>query len=455
MRMSVVLYERMLGHRLARTLAAAIFWILARWERLVRRNCYRELSSLLRAWRSLASVAPGTVPSCIIGNARDRIADLARAEVRSAFIDAFRQENIARAWYTTFARFALDQRIRMQYPRNDDDPQRQGDLMILKPPLPDGEKGVIMVMYSPSIAKLAALYDHERLARRYRFVLEPSTWGYQDPDLLLFLHLETEVFVQSQYGPDFEHIRSLGHNLIPLRVGAGDWVDPARFTVTGQPTKNYDVVMVASWLKLKRHALFFAALRELGDRISRVALVGVPSGGRVRADVAAEARSAGVFDKIVWFEDISHQKVSDVIQQSRVSLMLSTREGASRAIYESLFCNVPVILTDRNIGVNRDHINDRTGIVSGDDELAGAITNVLAYPERFAPRAWALAHTGYSNATRLLQEGLQQAAARSGEPWTMNILPKVNAPNLRYVTTVDWRLAQAWYADLSPYLRLL
>jgi glycosyltransferase involved in cell wall biosynthesis len=453
MRLSVGLYERLFGHRLARTLAAGIFWILARWERLVTRNCYRELSSLLRAWRSLASVPPGTVPSYITEPARDRTAALARAEFRSAFIDAFRQENIARAWCTTFARFELDHRIRMRYPRNDDNPQRQGDLMILKPPLPDGEKGVIMVMYSPSIAKLIALYDHEHLAKRYRFVLEPSTWGYQDPDLLLYLHLDTDVFVQSQYRPDFEHIQTLGHNLIPLRVGAGDWVDPARFSVTGQPSKNYDAVMVASWLKLKRHALLFTTMRELGDRISRVALVGVPSGGRVRADVAAEARAAGVLDKIVWFEGISHQEVADVLQQSRVSLMLSTREGASRTIYESLFCDVPVILTDRNIGVNRDHINGRTGIVAGDDDLAGAITDVLAGPERFSPRVWALAHTGYSNATRMLQEGLQQAAARAGEPWTMNILPKINAPNLHYVTTADWQLAQAWYADLPPYLR--
>jgi hypothetical protein len=51
---------------------------------------------------------------------------------------------------------------------------------------------------------------------------------------------------------------------------------------------------------------------------------------------------------------------------------------------------------------------------------------------RFSPRAWALAHTGSRNATRQLNERLRAIALAKGEPWTRDIVEKVNAPNLAY-----------------------
>ena len=79
-----------------------------------------------------------------------------------------------------FAGFPLADRVRMRYPRSNDDPERQGDLMVLKAyDEATGEKGVLYVMYSESIRRFPALFDLPRLASRYMLVLEPSWWGYR------------------------------------------------------------------------------------------------------------------------------------------------------------------------------------------------------------------------------------------------------------------------------------
>lgn len=106
--------------------------------------------------------------------------------------------------------------------------------MVLKPNLGEKEKGVILIQYNESLKKFASIFDIINLSKYYRFVLEPSTWGYCDPSILLFLGLCTDVIVQAQNYLDYEYIKSLNSNLIPLRLGAGDWIDSNRFC-TGDP----------------------------------------------------------------------------------------------------------------------------------------------------------------------------------------------------------------------------
>lgn len=445
----------LLRNRLIRQCVSAWVQLLGLANSRLSRDRYQELAWLLKGWRALVSVPPGDVPKNLAKLAEERVFALRCRSASREFRQSFLDQKIVADWRREFRSYGPDHEVRLRLPREDNDPQREGDLMVLKPPISGGEKGVLMVMYSPSIAKFAGIFDLESLASSYRIVLEPSTWGYQDPDILLFLGLSTEVVVQAQYGPDFEFVERVGGNLVPIRVGAGDWADPSRFNINENIAKRFDLVMVASWLKLKRHQLLFRALAELGDEIRSVALVGMPSDGRTRKDVEYEARRAGVLDKLVWFESIPHVEVCQVIQQSRASLMLSSREGASRVIYESLFCDVPIIISDCNVGVNREHVNSSTGLVAKDEDLASAISQVLSGVHEFSPRAWALQNTGYSNSTRKLQAVLRAAAERRGEPWTQDICGKISAPNLRYARREDWELAQPWYLDLRQHLRPL
>jgi glycosyltransferase involved in cell wall biosynthesis len=453
MKFSIEASERLLMQPPIRSLLPYLFQLCAAASRYTTRGRYHELSCLLRAYRALANVPPMDVPDILRKSVSRRIMELDTEGNRIAFLSGFVSAPESQAARRQFQSFGLANQVRLRLPRNDPDPRREGDVMILKPPLSDGEKGVLMIMYSPSIALFAAIYDLERISRKYRIILEPSTWGYQDPDIILYLNLPTDVIVQAQYQPDYEFIREIGRNLMPTRIGAGDWVDPNRFVSREDTIKEFDVVMVASWQKLKRHELLFRAIGELGDRIQKVALVGLPSEGRERHHVEREAQGAGVLAKLVWFESVPHEQVAEIIRMSRVSVMLSSREGASRVIYESLFCDVPIIIMEDNVGVNRDHINPRTGVVAVKDRLGSAIVHVLDHQSAFHPRDWALTNTGYKNATDAVQAILQMSANRLGEPWTQDILPKVNAPNLRYVSEPDWKMAQAWYHDLEQCLR--
>jgi hypothetical protein len=58
--------------------------------------------------------------------------------------------------------------VRLRDPRKGDDPERQGDLILLKRHRPEtGEKGVIFLKYGASFLWFAALFDLAAIASRY------------------------------------------------------------------------------------------------------------------------------------------------------------------------------------------------------------------------------------------------------------------------------------------------
>jgi len=83
--------------------------------------------------------------------------------------------------------------IRLKHPRPDEDPRRQGDLIVLKPRISPREKGVILVAFTESISSLLSLYNVTGLLKDYRLVLEPSSFGYQDVSFLMLLGLGGDI----------------------------------------------------------------------------------------------------------------------------------------------------------------------------------------------------------------------------------------------------------------------
>ena len=198
-------------------------------------------------------------------------------------------------------------------------------------------------------------------------------------------------------------------------MGAGEWVDPAIFhpRELGKDAK-YDVVMVSAWDPLKRHEVFFRAAarrKQEGGRALRFALIGYNMGW-TREPIEKLLRQYQLEGDCDTYEMIPHEQVGSIVSESRVSLLLSHREGANRAIYESMFCGTPIIVYRHQCGVNLDHVNARTGMLADDYELLAAIDNVLDHPDNFDPRTWALENAGYRNATRKIK----RRVARVGAP---------------------------------------
>lgn len=424
---------------------------------LARRQPFAAASRMLHMWRQLGTEGFGAER---VGRLMEVVREncyragelLPAAENRLRL--EFVQSDQAREIRKLYGAFSLEHRVRLRYP-NDDDPERQGDLIVLKPYDPQsGEHGVLMLMYSEAVRAMAAVYDLGALASQYMFVLEPSSWGYQDARFLLYLGSDLDVLIQSPRLADFEFIESLQTNLVAVRVGAGEWVDPAIFQAREKDkAAAYDVVMVAAWDPLKRHEVFFrAAARVKRDRGPlRFALIGYDMGW-TREPIERLLRQYDLENEATIYEDIPHAEVARIVSDSKASLLLSQREGASRAIYESMFCNTPIIVYRHQCGVNLDHVNPDTGLLADDDELAGAIQRVLDHPEAFHPREWAMENAGYSNATDKINEALAEMASGRGCPWTRDIAAKKNAPNLRYAAAGVYEYFAAEYERLSEFL---
>lgn len=423
---------------------------------LRRRQPYQAAHGLLRMWRHLGDDVIGAARTTrlkqIIQENCYRDGVLLSAGENRLRLEYLRSSE-AREFRKHYAGIPLAHRVRLRCP-NDDDPERQGDLVILKRYDPTtGERGVILLMYSEAILAAAAVFDLAALSTRYMFVLEPSSWGYHDARFLLYLGSDLDVVVQSPRAADFDFIADLQTNLVPSRVGAGEWVDPAVFQPRAQGRPKYDAVMVAAWDPLKRHEVFFRAaarLKENGRRL-RFALIGYDMGW-TRAPIERLLQHYRLTDDADLFEMIPHDEVARILADSAVSVLLSYREGANRGIYESMFCNTPIIVYRHQCGVNLDHVNSRTGLLVDDSELAESICYVLDHPNEFDPRAWAIENAGYENATTKINEVLKVLAARRNVPWTYGMVPKKSAPNLRYAQPGLYKEFESEYERLSDFL---
>lgn len=354
-----------------------------------------------------------------------------------------------------FAAFGRDHQVRLRLPRQNDDPERQGDLIILK--VPDSrsrERGVLLIKYNTAIVSAAAVFDLPVLASEYTFVLEPSNWGYQDAQFLLYLGRDVPVVVECARAEDFNYISSLDSNMVAARIGDGEWVDPALFLPRKTGPPRFDVVMVAAWDPLKRHDVLFraiAALNRNGQHL-KVALIGYPLAW-TRDKIQVLIERYGVGANVTIFERIPHADVATIVADAGVAVLLSREEGSNRSVYECLFADTPVIVYREHRGINLEDIGPEVGRLSDDDELADTIVEVLQNRATLHPRQWATRHSGFENATRRLNAVLQATEVAAGRPWTRDIVAKKSAPNVRYAEAGRYREFERDYERLEQFLR--
>src|SRR2546423_488417 len=91
---------------------------------------------------------------------------------------------------------------------------------------------------------------------------------------------------------DREVLARMGANVVPLPLYASHWVKPAFFAPRPQAERDYDIIMVAAFAKVKRHHVLFQTLRSM-PAATRVLLVGQDQDGRTADTIHAEARWYG------------------------------------------------------------------------------------------------------------------------------------------------------------------
>ncbi len=272
-----------------------------------------------------------------------------------------------------------------------EDPERFLESMAIVLRSPDKDrKGTILVAYNYAFPTFALIYDLPKIMERYHIVLEPSTARYLMPEILMFKGFAERVFIETGEPKDAEFLERFFPEASSVPIAANWWIDSRIFNNKLQEEKKYDLIMVSSWLKLKRHGLLFDALKKLRDRGRdlKCVLVGYPI-DLTKDDIVKSAADHGVEDLIEIYEWISQEKISQLYQQSRLNLLLSKREGFNRSVIEGLYCDVPCLIRDGfNFGDKYDYINHRTGGYFVDEKLDMAIEDALENIDQFKPVQW-------------------------------------------------------------------
>lgn len=321
-------------------------------------------------------------------------------------------------------------------------------LLVLKPPLPNGEKGILLVMFSDTLHVVYSCMDLRTLLRDYTLVFEPSYPGYCHSGLLQYTRFPDKMFVLSPVPGDFALLQRLRSNLVPVDLGPCDWVDPRVAEPYIDNPKEFDIVMNAIWASLKRHFVLFRMLANAKRRYN-VALIGVPWEGRERADIEREAKYYGVRDQLTIFECIPYTEVMDVTCKSRTSVLLSLKEAGNRAIAESIFCNVPVIILTKLVGGIVKNVVPDTGMRVEEPELESAVEHLLK--ANIGPRKWGVEHISCLKSSDRLNNILRGHAALEGRPWSVDIAARSNSPECRYVFEADAYRLRRYNEGLKDY----
>lgn len=302
-------------------------------------------------------------------------------------------------------------------------PRRHGDAI---------ERGVILISFTTSFSYFHHHTDLESLQRWFTIVLEPSWAGYCLEDILFWSGPgRPPVIVQATERHDFEFLGRLNSNLVPVEFGASNWVDDKVFRKLDDVAKRYDVIYVANYKAVKRHHVLFRAVKDIGDPSLKVALVCTPWGG-TRETVLDLIGHYGIEQNVDVYEGISATALNELMNASKVSVLLSLKEGSNRGIFEGFFADVPAVVLENNVGVNKAYVNEWTGRLIEEKALPRTLQYFREHWREFRPRQWAIEHIAAPVTTRALQEVLIDLAQREGLPWTVGLRTKVNRPEVEY-----------------------
>ena len=295
--------------------------------------------------------------------------------------------------------------------------------LVLKAPGPDGEKGVLYCPFEYNLMRMVAHYDARAILSEY-FIVGASSWSPTDfAALANFAGLSRDpIFMGISNASDTEAYRIMRPVVRPIDMMASDLIDPDFYQPKPRGERQVDILMVANWMRFKRHWLLFEALRDMPKSL-RVVLVGRNAPGRSERELRAEARAYGAPQDIEYLTNIPIHEVMQLQCDARVSAVFSHREGSCLAITESFFADTPVaVMHDGHIG-SKAYINSRTGILCSREGLAGQLNRFLEESDSFQPREWALGTIDCYTTSGRVNELLRDYSREAGLPWTEDIVP--------------------------------
>lgn len=326
-------------------------------------------------------------------------------------------------------------------------------LLILSPPK-NGQKGVLIVKFSDYFKYFATIFDMDKIGEKFIVVVEPSSIGLFDLDLLCLSAFPCEFIVETQEPDDSIFLNKLSVNFTPVELGANCWVDDRVFFHNVNVVKEYDVIMIAIFADVKRHYHLFEAMSKCQNQI-KVALIGVPWPKTIEA-IKEEAKYYNVENNIVYFENIDQKDINDLLNKSKCFLLLSKKEGSNKSGIEALFANTPsYYLEGYNYGHHYPFINKKTGGFIHPRHLDSFLKNIdsIITENKFTPREWAEKNFSPQVSTSKLKMCLDSMEHKKNIKINKQLEIKINNPNLDYYDAGAWVRLKSEYEKLISYLR--
>jgi glycosyltransferase involved in cell wall biosynthesis len=305
-------------------------------------------------------------------------------------------------------------------------------------------KGVLLIKSTEAISYAIRHMNIENLLESYFVILEPSWSGYFSHAILGWSKFnQSKILVHAPEEMDFRFLSAINTNLVPIEIGAGNYVDYRVFKEIPAVGVDFDIVYVALFKKYKRHHVLFKHVRKIKEKKLSIALVGSSWKGS-RKEIELLAKFYGVFENIKIYEDVSPQKVNEILNRSKINILLSLREGANKAIFEGFFANVPGLILEENIGVNKKYFNDMTGVITKEKKLFSSIQYMLQEYKEFRPVSWASKNITPEIATCEIQEAFEILYGDCFSATQTRLATKVNSPELAYFEKSDEKNLSGW-----------
>jgi glycosyltransferase involved in cell wall biosynthesis len=335
-----------------------------------------------------------------------------------------------------------------RYPRAAESPCINRTI-VLKAPRPNGEKGVMLVMFEYNWLRLLAnVKDLDYLSDRFDIVLSTS-WSPTDYALLALAlqSLRGTVFIQACNYGEIPWIEGFSPRLKCLPCIACDWINPDCYQPKPHAERQTDILMVANWAPFKRHWQFFEALSRM-PRSLRITMIGQEEGSHTLAMLREQASLFGVKQDINFVENITIDDVTRHQCDSKISLILSRREGCCVAAVESLFANSPLgMMRDAHVGP-KAYINDETGVLLTPDRMDLQLQRFLDNAKGFQARAWATQNVSCLSSIAKVNAFFRSQAQERNLPWTTDLRTPYWRPYPIFLNPRDREEMRPVYEDL-------
>jgi glycosyltransferase involved in cell wall biosynthesis len=335
-----------------------------------------------------------------------------------------------------------------RYPRATES-SRLNRTVILKAPHPNGEKGVMLVMFEYNWLRLLAyVKDLQSLGEEFDIILSTS-WSPTDYALLALAlqSLPGTIFVQACNYSEIPWIEEFSPRLKCLPTIACDWINPDCYRPKPFAQRQTDILMVANWAPFKRHWQFFDALRRM-PRDLLITMIGQEDGGHTLAMLRDQAALFGVKQDINFVENITIDDVTRHQCDSKISVILSRREGCCVAAVESLFADSPLgMMHDAHVGP-RAYINKETGVLLTPDHMDLQLQRFLDNAAVFRARAWAAENISCLKSIGKVNALFRSHAERHHLPWTAELKTPYWRPYPIFLNPRDREELRPVYEDL-------